>query len=65
MPESGQRLASRGLPQEACLKRLASRGQIHFSETEVQAILNIVGHIKFIKEADKLGAFLYKLCKNT
>ena len=32
---------------------------------EVQAILDIVGHIQLIKEADKLGAFLYKLCKNT
>ena len=32
---------------------------------EAQAILDIVGHIQLIKEADKLGAFLYKLCKNT
>ena len=32
---------------------------------EVQAILDIVGHIKLIKEADKLGAHLYKLCQNT
>ena len=32
---------------------------------EVQAILDIIGHIQLIKEADKLGAFLYKLCKNT
>ena len=32
---------------------------------EVQAILDITGHIELIKEADKLGAFLYKLCKNT
>ena len=32
---------------------------------EVQAILDIIGHIKLMKEADKLGAFLYKLCKNT
>ena len=32
---------------------------------EVQAILDIVGHIKLIKEADKLGAYLYKLCQNT
>ena len=32
---------------------------------EVQTILDIVGHIQLIKEADKLGAFLYKLCKNT
>ena len=32
---------------------------------EVQAILDIVGHIELIKEADKLGAYLYKLCQNT
>ena len=32
---------------------------------EVQAILDLVGCIKLAKEADKLGAFLYKLCKNT
>lgn len=32
---------------------------------EVQAILDIVGHIQLIKEADKLGAYLYKLCQNT
>ena len=32
---------------------------------EVQAILDIVGHVRLIKEADKLGAYLYKLCQNT
>ena len=32
---------------------------------EVQAILDIIGHIELIKEADKLGAYLYKLCQNT
>ena len=32
---------------------------------EVQAILSIVDHISLIKEADKLGACLYKLCQNT
>ena len=32
---------------------------------EIQAILDIVGHIELIKEADKLGAYLYKLCQNT
>ena len=32
---------------------------------EVQAILTLINHQKLMKEADKLGAFLYKLCKNT
>ena len=32
---------------------------------EVQAILDIIGNIKLIKEADRLGAYLYKLCQNT
>jgi len=32
---------------------------------EVQAILDIIGHVKLIKEADKLGAYLYRLCQNT
>ncbi len=32
---------------------------------EVQTILTLVNHQKLIREADKLGAFLYKLCKNT
>ncbi len=32
---------------------------------ETQAILDIIGHIQLIKEADKLGAYLYKLCQNT
>ena len=32
---------------------------------EVQAILDILGCIELIKEADKLGACLYKLCQNT
>ena len=32
---------------------------------EVQAILDIVNHVELIKEADKLGAYLYKLCQNT
>lgn len=32
---------------------------------EVQTILTLINHQDLIKEADKLGAFLYKLCKNT
>ena len=32
---------------------------------EVQAILDIINHIELINEADKLGAYLYKLCQNT
>ena len=32
---------------------------------EVQTILNLVNNQQLVKEADKLGAFLYKLCKNT
>ena len=32
---------------------------------EVQCVLNLINHQQLIKEADKLGAFLYKLCKNT
>ena len=32
---------------------------------EVQAILDIIGHQNFMREADKLGAYLYKLCQNT
>ena len=32
---------------------------------EVQAILTLINHQNLIREADKLGAFLYKLCKNT
>ena len=32
---------------------------------ETQAMLDIIGHIELIKEADKLGAYLYKLCQNT
>ena len=34
---------------------------------EVQAILDLelIGCMELIKQADKLGAFLYKLCKNT
>ena len=32
---------------------------------ETQAILEIVNDQKLIKEADKLGAYLYKLCQNT
>ena len=32
---------------------------------EVQTILTLINHQKLIKEADKLGASLYKLCKNT
>ena len=32
---------------------------------EIQAILDILGHMELIKEADKLGACLYKLCQNT
>ena len=32
---------------------------------ETQAILSLINHQQLIKEADTLGAFLYKLCKNT
>ena len=32
---------------------------------EVQTILNLINHQQLIKEADRLGALLYKLCKNT
>ena len=32
---------------------------------EVQAILDIVGQFELIQQADQLGAYLYKLCKNT
>ena len=32
---------------------------------EVQTILTLVNHRELIKEADKLGAFLYKLCQKT
>ena len=31
---------------------------------EVQTILSLIHHQRLIKEADKLSAFLYKLCKN-
>ena len=32
---------------------------------EAQAILEIINNKALITESDKLGAFLYKLCKNT
>ena len=32
---------------------------------EVQAVLNLIHHQQLTKEADKLGAFLHKLCQNT
>ena len=32
---------------------------------EVQTILDIINHVELMKEADKLGAYLYKLCQNT
>ena len=32
---------------------------------EIQAMLDILGHIELIREANKLGAYLYKLCQNT
>ena len=32
---------------------------------EVQAILDMINHVELIKQADQLGAFLYKLCRNT
>ena len=32
---------------------------------EVQAILDIINHVELIKVADKLGAYLYKLCQDT
>ena len=32
---------------------------------EIQAILDIIGHVVLAKQADKLGAYLYRLCQNT
>ena len=32
---------------------------------EVQTILNLTGHLKLQKQADVLGAHIYKLCINT
>ena len=32
---------------------------------ETQAILEIINHKNLIEEANKLGGYLYKLCKNT
>ena len=32
---------------------------------EVQAILELLEQKELLNESDKLGAFLYKLCKNT
>ena len=32
---------------------------------EVQAILDIIDHKRLMSEADVLGGYLYKLCKNT
>ena len=32
---------------------------------EVQAILDMIGHVGLAKQADRLGAYLYKLCQNT
>ena len=32
---------------------------------EVQTILRLIYHQRLLAEADRLGAFLYKLCKNT
>ena len=32
---------------------------------EVQAILDMIGHFELAKQADRLGAYLYKLCQNT
>lgn len=32
---------------------------------EIQAILDMIGHVGLAKQADKLGAYLYKLCQNT
>ena len=32
---------------------------------EVQAILTLINHQKLIREADRLGVFLYKLSKST
>ena len=38
------------------------KGVIHISETN-QAILDIVGHLKLIKEADKLEAYYISFVK--
>ena len=32
---------------------------------EAQALLDIIGDVALAKQADQLGAYLYKLCKNT
>ena len=32
---------------------------------EIQAILTLINHQRLMEEADTLGAYLYKLCKNT
>ncbi len=32
---------------------------------ETQAILDLIDHKKLLNEANKLGGYLYKLCKNT
>ena len=32
---------------------------------ETQAILDLIDHKKLTEEANKLGGYLYKLCKNT
>ena len=32
---------------------------------EIQAILELIENYELIKQADQLGAFLYKLCQNT
>ena len=32
---------------------------------EVQAILDMISHVELAKQADRLGAYLYKLCQNT
>ena len=32
---------------------------------EVQAILDMISHVELAQQADRLGAYLYKLCQNT
>ncbi len=43
---------------------LTSRSWFILSEAEVQTILDMIGHLELVRQTDKLGAYLYKLCQN-
>ena len=45
--------------------RLPEKMLIYNNLTFLRWLLDIIGHVKLIKEADKLGTYLYKLCQNT